>query len=155
MTALLWLAGASVLLLGGCMEPIVLGHIPPSTFHFTNVVPHDGKGPSGWKVAQVVILLGRLSTHYPETASCDVEVGVPEETMRRGRISDAMAQRAAAKAADAAAREVLAKHLPTGAACMELLNKMEAFLIDPKKGGITGAQVTRFQRAGVPRNTFP
>jgi hypothetical protein len=147
--------GVTVLLLGACTEPVVFGHIPPSAFQFVNIVPHDGQGPSGWKVAQVAILLGRLSPHYPTTTACDVEVGVPEETARMGRVSDAMAQQAASRAADEAAREVLSERLPAGVACIRFLDIMRASLNDVRWGGIPGAQVTRFQHADIPRGTFP
>jgi hypothetical protein len=145
---LLVIAGA---LLAACTEPIVFGSIPPSTFQFVNVVPHDGKGAGGWKVAQVIILLGRLSPRYPETTACDVEVGMPEETSK-SRISDEKAQRAAARAANSAAREVLTERLPTGQACIQFRQAMERAL---NQGGIVGAKVTGFQQTGVPQRTFP
>jgi hypothetical protein len=138
-------------LLTACTEPIVFGNIPPSTFQFVNIVPHDEKGAGGWKVAQVVILLGRLSPHYPETTTCDVEVGVPEETSK-GLISDAKAQKVAAAAADTAAREILAERLPTGQACMQFRKAME---LKMNRGGVPGAKVSGFLRTGVPQRTFP
>lgn len=147
------LALASSLLLA-CTEPIVLGRIPPSTFQFVNIVPYDESGAGGWKVAQVIIHLGSLSPHYPETTACDVEVGMPE-AIRTKRILDAQAQRAAAKASDEAAREVLKERLPTALACKTFRGVMESYLNDPKRGGVPGARVTGFQRTGVPRNSFP
>jgi len=137
-----------------CTEPIVFGGIPPSMFQFTNIVPQGGPEPGGWKVAQVVILLGRLSPHYPEAAACEVEVEVPE-AIEGKKILDPKAQRATAKASDAAAREVLKERLPTATACMRFRTAMALYLNDLKKGGIPGARVTAFQRTGVPRRTFP
>ncbi len=149
-----WMLVAAAALQVACIEPIVFGGIPPSMFQFTKIVPQGGPEPGGWKVAQVVILLGRLSPHYPEAAVCEVEVGVPEEIEKK-KIVDPKAQRAAAKASDAAAREVLKERLPTGTACIWFRTAMERYLKDLKKGGIPGARVTAFQQTGVPRRTFP
>lgn len=141
------------MLLPACTEPIVAGSIPPSTFQFTNVVPR-GSGAGGWKVAQVVILLGRLSPRYSETAFCEVEVGVPEATQRKP-IETTTAQEAASLAADKAARLVLKKRLPTATACDQFRTKMESIMKDPKQGDIPGARVTPFITQGLPRTTFP
>jgi hypothetical protein len=150
----LWILVVAGALQLACTEPIVFGGIPPSAFQFTNIVSHGDPGAGGWKVAQVVILLGRLSPYYPEAAACEVEVGVPEATARK-KIPDTQAQRAAARASDAAAREVLKERLPTAMACMQFRTAMALYLNDPKKGGIPGAKVTAFQQTGVPRRTFP
>ncbi len=150
----LWILAAAGSLQLACTEPIVFGGIPPSTFQFTNIVPKGEPGAGGWKVAQVVILLGRLSPHYPEATACEIEVGVPEETVRK-KIPNAQAQRAAARASDTAARDVLKERLPTALACRQFRTAMEFYLNDPKKGGISGAKVTAFQRTDVPRRTFP
>jgi hypothetical protein len=53
--------------LGACQLACVGGHIPPSTFQFTNVVPYTGPAGGGWKVAQVLILLSRISPMFPAT----------------------------------------------------------------------------------------
>jgi hypothetical protein len=137
-----------------CIEPIVLGGIPPSAFEFTNIVPHRESGAGGWKVAQVIIMLGRLSPHYPEATACEIEVGVPEQAGDE-KVLDTKAQRAAARASDVAAREVLKERLPTATACLRFRAAMALYLNDKKKGGIPGARVTAFQRTGIPRRTFP
>ena len=152
--ASLLLCAAAGILLAACTEPIVVGSIPPSTFQFTNVVPRSGPGAGGWKAAQVVILLGRLSPRYSETAFCNVEVGVPEVTELK-TIETPAAQEAAALAADSAARQVLKQRLPTAIACDEFRAKMESAMKDPKQGDIPGARVTSFLTPGVPRTTFP
>jgi hypothetical protein len=140
-------------LLAACTDPVVLGSIPPSTFQFTNVVPR-GRGAGGWKVAQVVILLGRLAPWYPETALCNIEVGVPEAIAAR-TIATATAQQAAADAADEAARRVLKKRLPTALACDELRTTMQSIMLDPLKGNIPGTRVRGFIEVGIPQTTFP
>jgi hypothetical protein len=153
-TVLFLLVGTGVLFLSGCIDPVVVGRIPPSTFEFTQIVPRDAKAPSGWKVAQVTILLGRLSSRYPETAVCDVEVGVPEVTEEKS-ISTVGAQEAAAEAADEAARHVLKERLPTALACDKLRTLMMEFMLDPRRGNIPGARVRPFVTSGIPRRTFP
>ncbi len=65
-------------LLGLALLACVGGHIPPSMFEFENVVPYAPPGPGGWKAAQVLILLSRISPVFPQAATCDIEVGVPE-----------------------------------------------------------------------------
>ncbi|WP_224240602.1 hypothetical protein [Hyalangium gracile] len=143
------------LLLTACTEPIVFGSIPPSTFQFTPIVAHRGRAPGGWKVSHVVILLGRLSPVYPETAVCDIEVGVPEVTEGAGVIATTSAQRVAAQAADEAARHVLKKRLPTAVACNEFRATMQSFMIDPTRGNVPGTRVSRFKEVGIPQTTFP
>lgn len=51
--------------LAGCGSHGVQGHIPPSTFKFTTVVPYDGESTGGWKIAQVMVLLARISAALP------------------------------------------------------------------------------------------
>ena len=120
-----FLVAAHSLLLA-CTEPLVLGSTPPEAFQFTVVVAHDGVETGGWKVAQVVILLGKLSPRYPDTTFCEVEVGVPEVN-RKGPVPNVFAQVEAAVAADEAARHVLKKKLlPTAVACDELRKKMQS-----------------------------
>ena len=106
-------------------------------------------------MAQVVILLGKLSPKYPETTLCEVEVGVPEVN-RNGPVPDSVAQVEAAGAADEAARYVLRKkRLPTVVVCDEFRRKMQRVLTEPTMALIPGAQVTGFLRTGIPRTTFP
>lgn len=138
----------------GYTQAYVFGQIPPSTFQFKSVVPHSGPGSGGWKVAQVLILLGRLSTTFPSAASCDVEVGVPEVTWK-GPVPDVVAQVEAATAADAAARLVLQEPQPTALMCREFRVQMGSYLGDPKFGPIPGAKVTQFLTPGIPQKTFP
>lgn len=140
--------------LAACMEPLVLGHIPPTTFHFTSVVPRSGSEASGWKVAQVVILLGRLSSRYPETTLCEIEVGVPELN-KDGVVLDEAAQVKAAQAADAAAARVLKERLPTAMACADFRKTMQSIMGDPAFGTLPGTRVGSFITPGIPRTTFP
>lgn len=145
---------AALALLGLLLCTCVGGHIPPSTFQFTNVVPYTGTGQGGWKVAQVVVLLSRISPLFPETATCDIEVGVPEVNLR-GPVSDAFAQAVAASAADAAARKVLGEHQPTSMACAQFRQYMERIMGDSETGAIPGTRVTNIRTMGVPKITFP
>ncbi len=147
--ALLFLA-----VLGAAQLACVGGHIPPSMFQFQNVVPYTPPDGGGWKVAQVLILLNRISPVFPVSATCDIEVGVPE---RHGNIwvTNEAAQAAAAKAADEAARIILREHLPTALACKQFREHMQALMADPDFGLVPGARVTGFQRVGVTRKTFP
>jgi hypothetical protein len=140
--------------LGACQLACVGGHIPPSMFQFSNVVPYTGPGTGGWKVAQVLILLGKISPMFSSAATCDVEVGVPERNWK-GWVLDEFAQEKAAEAADKAARIVLREHQPTALACDQFRKHMQSILGDPNFGTIPGATVTGFQRVGVPRTTFP
>ncbi len=140
--------------LAACTEPMVLGNIPPSTFQFTNVVPREGSAAGGWKVAQVVILLGKLSPRYPETTFCEVEVGVPEFN-KDGPVLDELAQAKAAEAADAAARHVLKERLPSATACNEFRRTMQKIMGDATFGTIPGARVRSFLTPDIPRSTFP
>jgi hypothetical protein len=147
--ALLFLA-----VLGAAQLACVGGHIPPSTFQFENVVPYTPPDGGGWKVAQVLILLNKISPVFPESATCDIEVGVPE---RHGStwVTNEFAQVEAAKAADKAARIVLREHLPTALACDQFRKHMQRILTDRVSGTIPGARVSRFRQVGVTRKTFP
>jgi hypothetical protein len=140
--------------LGAAHLACVGGHIPPSMFQFENVVPYTPPEGGGWKAAQVLILLNRISPAFPQSATCDIEVGVPE---RYGNtwVTDEAAQAAAAKAADKAARIVLRERLPTALACDQFRKHMARILTDPGSGSIPGARVTGFQRVLVSRKTFP
>jgi hypothetical protein len=78
------------------------------------------------------------------------------EVNRKGPVPDSVAQAEAAGAADEAARHVLKKkRLPTSVVCDEFRRKMQSVLTDPSMDLIPGAQVTGFQRTGIPRTTFP
>lgn len=140
--------------LSACGDPIVFGRIPPSTFQFTSVVPADRERSSGWKVAQVIILLGRLSPRYPEAAFCQIEIGVPE--LSGGlHISTVAAQKAAATAADEAARLVLEQRLPTAVACEEFRKTMRTLMSERGAAYIPGVRVSAFNTGGIPQQTFP
>ncbi|HZH79542.1 MAG TPA: hypothetical protein VEY88_26205 [Archangium sp.] len=144
----------SLLLLGASQLACVGGHIPPTMFQFTNVVPYSGTGPGGWKVAQVLVLLGKISPRFSSTATCDIEVGVPERNLN-GWVLDEVAQVEAAKAADKAARIVLREQQPTALACIKFREHMQRILTKEVSGTIPGATVTAFKRTDVPRMTFP
>ncbi|WP_375771552.1 hypothetical protein NR798_11860 [Archangium gephyra] len=141
-------------LLGAYQLACVGGHIPPSTFHFTNVVPYTGPGQGGWKVAQVVVLLNRISPSFPQNAVCEIEVGVPEVNLR-GPVTDEFAQAAAAKAADEAARVVFRERQPTALLCQQFRGHMQRIMTDRDVGTLPGTRITGFLRDGVPRKTFP
>jgi hypothetical protein len=130
------------------------GHIPPSIIQFQNVVPYTPPDEGGWKVAQVLILLNRISPVFPESATCDIEVGVPERNLK-GWVLDEVAQVEVAKAADEAARIVLRERLPTALACAQFRKHLQGILTHPEFGTLPGARVTGFQRQDVPRATFP
>ena len=141
-------------LLGAAGLACVGGHIPPTMFQFTNVVPYTPPGTGGWKVAQVIVMMGRISTVFPMNAVCEIEVGIPEKN-KNGWVTDEFAQAAAAKAADEAARIVLRERLPTAMACAQFRKHMEGILGDFNFGTIPGAKVSAFTVSGVPRRTFP
>ena len=140
--------------LGACQLACVGGHIPPSMFQFTNVVPYTSPNGGGWKVAQVLVLLGKISPMFSATATCDIEVGVPEKYGETW-VTNEFAQVEAAKAADQAARRVLREQQPTALACIKFREHMQSILTDRVSGPIPGARVTGFQKVGIPRKTFP
>ncbi|KFA87077.1 hypothetical protein Q664_50290 [Archangium violaceum Cb vi76] len=105
-------------------------------------------------MAQVVILLSRISSAFPLTATCDIEVGVPEKNVN-GWVLDEFAQIEAAKAADKAARIVLREKIPTALACQQFREHMQRILTEKDIGPIPGAKVSGFKEVGVPRMTFP
>jgi len=154
--ALLLLVAASVFHLA-CTGSRIIGRISPSTFQFHNVVPQTGSSKGGWKVAQVIILLGRISPMFPEAASCDIEVGVPAFNWQ-GRITNSKAQQIASLAADKAARQAFAERLPTALMCQGFRLKMETLMKDPSRDPfISGAKVSGFNPWDIeiiPR-TFP
>ena len=141
-------------ILGAAQLACVGGHIPPSMFQFQNVVPYTPPGTGGWKVAQVLVLMGKISPSFPSTAVCEIEVGVPEKNVK-GWVTNESAQVEAAKAADEAARIVLREHQPTALACIKFREHMQSILSDLNFGPIPGAKVTGFRAVGVPRTTFP
>lgn len=136
---------------------MVFGAVPPSTFQFTTVVTRDEE-PSGWQVAQVVVLLGRLSLMFPRAAMCYVEVGVPL-IHHAGPVTVEEAQFKSAAAADAAAHKILKQHeKPTSTICDLFRKTMGKQLGHPRYGTIPGAKVTGFRAwhgKKVPRSTFP
>ncbi len=150
-----WLCTVWTLVSSCTGETWVFGNIPPGTFEFATVLPYDGDGPGGWQVAQVVVLVGRLSAMYPRTAICEVEVGLPIVNRQQGFISVEMAQEASATAADEAARKVLGEpRKPTGSACESFRRAMKESL----RRLVRGATVGRFRDwpgKSVPRRTFP
>lgn len=138
-----------------CGNPVVLGYIPPSTFQFTTVVELSDDEPGGWQIAQLLVLLGRLSAMFPRAAVCQVEVGVPIVNGDIGFISVEFAQHASAAAADTAARDLMEKReIPTISACKAFVETMQKRL-RPPDGPIRGAKVNRFTRHDLPRRTFP
>lgn len=140
----------SVMLLQGCAVSLG-GHIPPETFQFHGVVPYTPPGTGGWKVAQVEILLGRISRRNPREVWCDIEVGVPEVNWK-GRVHDADAQDACALASDKAARFVLRQREITSAAlCAAYRTRMRELLEEP----IPGVDVTKFKTPGIRPERFP
>lgn len=137
------------ILLQGCGA--VFGHIPPETFLFHEVVPYTPPGEGGWKVAQVNVLLGRISRKWPQGAWCDVEVGVPEVNWR-GRVYDVDAQEACAEASDKASRFALRQRAATVAAlCDAYRTRMRELL----KKSLPGAEVTRFRTPSIKPEKFP
>ncbi|WP_152622400.1 hypothetical protein [Archangium violaceum] len=140
--------------LGTCQLGCVGGHISPSMFQFSPVVPYTGPDGGGWKVAQVLILLGRISPMFSATATCDIEVGVPEK-YGDVWVTNEFAQVEAAKAADHAARRVLREHQPTALACIKFREHMQSILTDKVSGPIPGATVTKFRTSGINPMTFP
>lgn len=148
---------AGTLMLGtGCTSGnVVFGNVPPTTFQFRTVVEHDGSGPGGWQVAQVVVLLGRLSTMFPRAATCDVEVGMPVVNRRQGYLSPERAQEESAIAADRAAHKLLGERKqPTAALCISFRATMQYFL----HSTVAGAKVDTFRPwpgKKIPRRTFP
>lgn len=138
-----------------CGGPVVFGHIPPTTFQFTTTVDLKDDEPGGWQIAQVVVLLGRLSNFFPRAAICEVEVGMPIMTELIGLITVEYAQISSAMAADRAARELMEKReIPTAPACIAFRRVMQEELRYPD-GPIPGARVLRFSTDKVPRRTFP
>jgi hypothetical protein len=147
---LLLMAMAMALSLEGCVT-LSGGHIPPSAFKFQDFVSEPGPGPGGWKIAQVNILLERVSQRRPLHAWCDVEVGVPIINWKRP-IPNATAQRRASEAADASAQVVLSGPETVSAlACIQFRDEMLKLL----EVSVPGSTVTKFIRKGIEPTTFP
>jgi len=138
---------ACILALAACPE-VVIGSIPPSQFHFKNVVKPDlTDEASGWKAAQVIITLGDRYGAVP----CQIEVGVPEQNAN-GVVTDELAQVSAAAAADQAARIVLGQGPKLSAVrCRQFINEMKLLL----KRAIRGSTVTPFLTSGLQPTTWP
>ncbi|WP_309894941.1 hypothetical protein [Archangium sp.] len=98
----------------------------------------------------MLVLLGKLSPRFSSTATCDIEVGVPERNVK-GWVLDEVAQVEVAKAA----RIVLREHQPTALACIKFREHMQSILTHPVSGAIPGTTGTGFQTVGVHRKTFP
>ncbi|KFA93760.1 hypothetical protein [Archangium violaceum] len=142
-------------LLSSAWLACVGGHIPPSTFQFENVVPYTPPGEGGWKAAQVLVLLSKISSSFPQSATCDIEVGVPERNLN-GWVTDEDAQVAAAEAADRAARIVLRQRLMTAVACKQFREHMQRLMQSSEVSKpIPGARVSGFKGVLVSRKTFP
>ncbi len=146
----LLLAGAMALLLEACATASG-GHIPPSAFEFHEVVSKEGREAGGWKIAQVNILLARVSRLRPLNTWCDVEVGIPITNWERS-ISDSLAQTQAAEASDEAAQIVLRGSVTFSAiACREFRNETRRLL----DVSIKGVRVTKFMTLGIKPKSFP
>jgi hypothetical protein len=141
-------------LLASAWLACVGGHIPPSTFQFEKVVSYTPPDGGGWKAAQVLILLSKISNAFPQSATCDIEVGVPERNLD-GWVTNEDAQVAAAEAADRAARIVLRQRLMTAVACEQFRQHMQRLMRTEVSKPIRGAQVTKFNRELVSRKTYP
>jgi hypothetical protein len=140
-----------VLLVMAACATLVVGGIPPSSFEFHGIVPLDTSPPGGWKVAQIVIMLGHLSESGPQPAWCDVEVGVPEYNID-GPVLDVEAQELCALAADRAAQVALKEQgLASAVLCRRFISEMEAFL----RQSIKGATVTKFRTPGISPKRYP
>jgi hypothetical protein len=138
------------LALGACAV-IVTGGIPPSSFEFHPIVPVGGWQPGGWKVAQVIILLGSASPAGPRAVWCDIEVGIPQVN-HLGPVLDEEAQGACAAAADQTSRVVLQQRLEVSALiCKRFQEEMEAFI----SRSIPGVRVTKIQTPGLQPKRFP
>jgi hypothetical protein len=141
-----WVVGA---LGSGCVTPMA-GSIPPAAFQFHKVVSHQGRDEGGWRVAQTLITLTRISQAQPLQAQCDVEIGVPLVN-GQGRVADVVVQEAAATAANEAARFALSKRPATSAElCALFRGEIGRILADT----VWGVRVRRFVETGIPQTTF-
>jgi hypothetical protein len=96
--------------------------ISPSQFKFVPVVPHEGEGSGGWKAASLVINLLRFP-NKPDFVTCYLSVQVPEVNMH-GTVTDGLAQRMAARAADAAAASVAGQGYLSAQLCLRFKAEM-------------------------------
>jgi hypothetical protein len=136
--------------LGACAT-FVTGGIPPGSFEFHPIVPVGGRQTGGWKVAQVIVLLGRASPSGPRAVWCDIEVGIPQVNYL-GPVLDEEAQVACAAAADQASRVVLQQGLEVSALiCKRFQEEMEAIV----SKSIPGVRVTKIQTPGFQPKRFP
>lgn len=141
----------TTLLLGVLGFTCVAGGIPPSKFNFINTVVARRGEPSGWKVAQVVITLNRMTPDGPVSCVCQIEVGVPEISYL-GSVDTLVAQQSAAAAADGAARFVLRQEgFLSATACDHFQAEMERLL----NFKIPGARVSDFIAKGIVPTSFP
>ncbi len=141
---------AGALFLGACAT-IVMGGIPPGSFEFHPTVFIGKAHPGGWKVAQVIIMLGSSSVSGPRGVWCDIEVGTPQVNYL-GPVLDEMAQGVCAAAADQAARTVLRQGLGISALiCKRFQEEMETII----SRSIPGVRVTKIQTPGLQPKRFP
>ncbi|QRN99794.1 hypothetical protein JRI60_12570 [Archangium violaceum] len=127
------------------------GHIPPSAFEFHEIVSNEGPLPGGWKVAQVNILLARVSRYKPLQAWCDLEIGIPLENWKRS-LTDSLAQRKSAQASDAAAQLVLRGNETVSVlACNQFRDETRRLL----ERSLFGVRVTKFLTLGIEPKSFP
>lgn len=146
----LLLAGVMAFLLEACATASG-GHIPPAAFEFHEHIANDAAEPGGWKVAQVNILLARVSESRPLQAWCDVEIGIPIRNWERS-MTDAFAQTKSAEASDAAAQRVLASGETLSAiACRLFREELRRLLA----AAIEGVRVTKFLTPGIKPKSFP
>ncbi|WP_257459711.1 hypothetical protein [Archangium lipolyticum] len=102
-------------------------------------------------MAQVNILLARISEYRPLQAWCDVEVGVPITNKKRS-ISNTVAQKRSSEAADEAAQVILLGNETISAlACKHFREEMLRVLLV----SIKGATVTKFITQGIEPKSFP
>jgi hypothetical protein len=136
--------------LGACAT-IVMGGIPPSSFEFHPTVPVGVGRPGGWKVAQVIIMLGNVSSSGPRAVWCDIEVGLPQVN-HLGPVLDEEAQVVCAAAADNASRVVLQRRMDVSVhGCKRFQEEMEAII----SKSIPGVRVTKIQTPGFQPKRFP
>jgi hypothetical protein len=134
----------------GCAAGMA-GTIPPAAFQFHKVVPRKGPKGGGWKVAQTIITLTRVSRTQPVQANCEVEIGIPMASEEGGVIPDVVAQDAAAAAADQAARFALGRRPATSAELCSLFIERVNQLLEKK---LPGVRVRRFVEPGIPQTKF-
>ena len=136
--------------LGACAT-LVTGGISPHSFEFHPLVPTGAWQLGGWKIAQVIILLGSASPSGPRAVWCDIEVGIPQVN-HLGPVLDEEAQAACAAASDQASRVVFQQGMEVSALiCKRFQEEMEAIL----RPSIPGVRVTKIQTPGFQPKRFP